>query len=151
VVSELEEVDNPPTSSPTVGELQAILIGCTAFTQAMSLRSSHQELFKQAYQSLSQQQQEHFDSWVSSRYAEPIYKYVGLERHDEEGYSLITGDLVRLKNLKTKPILTHVLPLHAPVALSNFQSPQFVGVNPNQLKLVEKLPPPSAGVQMNLL
>jgi hypothetical protein len=151
VVSELEEVDNPPTSSPTVGELQAILIGCTAFTQAMSLRSSHQELFKQAYQSLSQQQQEHFDSWVSSRYAEPIYKYVGIERHDEEGYSLITGDLVRLKNLKTKPILTHVLPLHAPVALSNFQSPQFVGVNPNQLKLVEKLPPPSAGVQMNLL
>jgi hypothetical protein len=61
------------------------------------------------------------------------------------------GDLVRLKSSKLKSILTHVLPLHAPVALSNFQSPQFVGVNPNQLKLVEKLSPPSAGDQMSLL
>jgi len=158
--SELQPVDNPPTPSPTLGELRAILLACSNlacgnFSRVLSLRTSHKNLFKQAYVSLSPEEQSRFDGFLAASYTdstESIYKYLGPDSNQPEGYSLLKGDLVRLRDSKLRPNLVWVLPLHAPVVLPGFHPPQFTGVNPKYLQPVQKLyPPSSAADQMSLL
>ncbi|HEY9608300.1 hypothetical protein, partial [Allocoleopsis sp.] len=149
-VSQFEEVDGSPTSAPTLGDLQAMLLACESITQLLNLRSNHKEPFNQAYRSLSPEQQARFDGLLAARYNEPIYKYLGEER-TADGYSLSHGDLVRLKDSKMRVGVVSVLPLDAPACGQNYQPTQFIDVNPKRLRLVEKLYPLPVGEQLNLL
>jgi hypothetical protein len=156
LLPESQAVEKPPTPPPTVAQLRATLLACstltgTGFSQLLRLRASHEDVYKQAYDSITPEEQSRFDGFLAGSYTEPVYKYLGSDSVQPQAFSLCRGDLVRLKDSKLRPNLTWVLPLHAPAVLADLQPPQFLGVNPKCLELVPKLSPPSSVEQMTFL
>jgi hypothetical protein len=98
---------NPQPSSPTLAELQGLLLACKTLASLKELKKKYSDRVGEAYQKLSQQEQLIVDAVSATAVPYQVFKYVG-ESQTEDDHSLRRGSLVYIDPNEGKANKHHV-------------------------------------------